>query len=358
MSRPGRLAAALLTLGLLAAPGPAAAATPVAADETTSDGVVWSLQPADEAGPDGRVSVRLELAPGDQAQDHLALTNYSDHEVTFALDAGDGVIDDGEFDVSSNDTTPTDGGSWVQIDAQATVAAGQTAIVPFTVTVPDDATPGDHPAGIVASVTSTGTDESGAQVQMMSRVGVRLHLRVTGEIVAGLAAEQLVARYVPSLNPFAPGRVELTYVVASTGNVRLGMSATATTHGWTGPTVSTADSVREILPGGTVHRSVVLEDVWPTGRLTTALSLAASAVGDDAVLVDPELVGGSVTVWAVPWTQLALVVAVVLLVLGVWWLRRRSRRRFAAALAAARAEGAAAHRTSVAGATDPAPATH
>ncbi|GAA1816749.1 hypothetical protein [Nesterenkonia flava] len=64
-------------------------------------------------------------------------------------------------------------------------------------------------------------------VGMESRVGVRVHLRVAGDLVPTLAVTGLETRYEGSWNPFTPGTLYVDYRVENTGNVRLGSESTA-----------------------------------------------------------------------------------------------------------------------------------
>ncbi|TGJ94378.1 hypothetical protein DLJ96_19990, partial [Actinotalea fermentans ATCC 43279 = JCM 9966 = DSM 3133] len=75
--------------------------------------------------------------------------------------ASDGVVTaDGQFDLLPAGATPVDGGAWITLGEGDTagptqrveVAAESSVTVPFTVAVPADATPGDHPAGVVAAL--------------------------------------------------------------------------------------------------------------------------------------------------------------------------------------------------------------
>ena len=135
-------------LGITALALPAAAA----AEETeTESSVTWAMSPADESGPDGRSWVELELDPGASATEHLAVRNFGDREVTFAITAADGYFTPtGRFNMLPSDATSVDAGTWISVDDQVTVAPGGTAALPFTVEVPDDATPGDHAARMAA----------------------------------------------------------------------------------------------------------------------------------------------------------------------------------------------------------------
>ncbi|MFC8192574.1 hypothetical protein ACFUMH_13040 [Cellulomonas sp. NPDC057328] len=330
-------------------PAAAAAGHPAAPAAAPEPGgtVTWTVQPATAEGPDGRISLRHVLDPGASVEDHVTVTNFSDRAATFVVSAGDGTVTDGgDFDVLPGDGPPQDGGAWVrltppegvQADAagRLTVTLGPTASVtlPLTITVPADARPGDHPAGVVAELV-----DDGAGVRLEARVGTRVHLRVTGDIAAGVVADDVRARWEPSWNPFAPGTVHLSYVVRNGGDVRLGATSTATLAGPVGAGAATRTSaVREVLPGrsAAVETSVPL---WPLVRASGRVTVTPLVVGEDVVDVPLEGSSVAVAVWTPPWAQLVLVLVVAGAVVLTVRLRRRSARRVQeqidAALAAA-----------------------
>lgn len=351
-------ALALLTALLLSAAGPAVAAVDPAAEAAADPAVArttWSLEPAvTEAAPDARVSFRHAVDPGAEVGDTVVLTNFSDHPATFDVYAGDGVVTaDGQFDLPPTGTDPERAGTWIALgDAAGTlgepgavqrveVAPGTEVALPFVVRVPADATPGDHPAGIVAALAT----DAGSGVAMDSRVGTRLHLRVTGEIAPALAVRDVRTTYTPSWNPFAPGTLRLDYTVANTGNVRLGATAAASVTGPFGVAGASASgpALREVLPGQTAGGSVEVE-AWPLVRLDGDVALTPAVVGDDEVAAALSAAGAGWSAWAVPWVQLGVVLLLVGVVLAVRQARARreaaTRRRIAAAVAAAQGSAA------------------
>ncbi len=181
---------------------------------------------------------------------------------------------------------------------------------------------------------------------MTQRVGVRVHLRVTGEIEPTVAITDVDVKYDPSINPFAPGRLEISYTVTNTGNVRLSSRQQAEIAGLFGlPTgADTGESglvgeQAEILPGQSAEVAAEIEGVWPLGRVTTEIVASQQAAGADTPFEVVELVSATAAVWAVPWPQLLVLLLVVGLLL-VWRRRRRAQRRKVEQLvAAARAEG-------------------
>lgn len=309
----------------------------------------WTLEPASADGPDGRVSLRHVMDPGSVVKDHVTVTNFSAEPATFALYASDGIVSPtGDFDLLPPGAAPVDGGSWIAIGAVEgsvpraggillELSAGESAIVPLTITVPADALPGDHPAGVVAELTQ---DDDGA-VRMASRVGVRAHLRVSGEIVASLRPDVVSASWIPSWNPFAPGTVEVTFAIANDGNVRLGAESAVALTGPFGlaPAESTT-SAREVLPRQKMLTTVAVP-AWPLVLGSGTVELSPSVVGEDEITA-PEAASASFTVWTIPWSQLALVSLLVGGFLLLRFARSRSaarvQARIDAAVAAARAD--------------------
>ena len=207
MTRTSRAVTALAAAALGAAFAVSALAPPAfAADDDAS--VTWSVRPADESGPDGRSWVELTIDPGEQVTDHLALRNLSKSAVTFAIKAADGYITDtGRFNMLPSDKPSVDAGTWVSAPPAIEVGAGETRIVAFTVSVPENATPGDHAAGIAATVQSVGPSGTGTQVGIESRVGFPVMTRVTGELHPSLSIDAVRLDYDLSWNPFQPGQV-------------------------------------------------------------------------------------------------------------------------------------------------------
>ncbi|WP_200921764.1 WxL protein peptidoglycan domain-containing protein [Agromyces sp. Leaf222] len=322
-------AAALIVVGALATSAASPASASVSAEES-APAVTWSVAPADATGPDGRSRVELELDPGASATEHLAVHNLGDEEVTFAITAADGYLTStGRFNMLPSDQESVDAGAWISVADSVTVAPGATSIVPFTVAVPADATPGDHAAGVAASILSTSTGD-GARVGVESRVGFRVMTRVTGELApaVALAAD---GRYVISWNPFQPGRLEVTGVVENAGNVALAVEGAvesggdripatgfeADASGAAGPTSA------DLLPGEQRTLTFTIPAVWPIGPVTVPVVADATAVGPDGTQLAVHPATETVIVWALPLPQLVLLLALGLIVLGLALGRRR-----------------------------------
>lgn len=303
----------------------------------SSGDVTWMVRPSDGAGEDGRSWIEAEAAPGSSYSDHLLIRNLSDHDVTFALTAADGYFTQtGRFNMLTRDRPSVDAGTWISLPDSVDVGPGADVVVPFTVSVPENAVPGDHPAGVAASI-RTGQGEVGVE----SRVGFRVMTRVTGSLTPS-ATGQVEGRYAPSWNPFEPGRIDVGYTITNTGNTRLSAAPSVTVHSIFGTVVerADADAITEIAPGESRTAQLGIPEVWPLLGFTVTLDAPASVVpaGDG-----PDVPAVEVSGWtlALPWAQ---AITAVLAAILLWWLffeNRRRQRRLEALLEEARREGAA-----------------
>ena len=320
-----RLTLLALIAGLCVAVPTGAAWSATATQEAP---VTWAVTPSDADGPDGRTTVSLSLDPGATTTDHLAVRNLGEAEATFSLTAADGYYTDtGRFNMLDAGETSKDSGTWISVDPTVTIPAGETAVIPFTVAVPANATPGDHAAGIAASVRTTATDADGTQVGVDSRVGFRVSTRVSGELAPALEVSTVEAGYTASWSLFSPGRATVSYTATNAGNTALQLhdtvGDTATEHG-------------SLLPGE--QRTVTVDQVpaWPLGMLFLDLRVEGAVPGAELTAAP---FTDTLILWAVPWLHLLATLGVVLVLLAIFTGRRRNKRRLERLLDEAREAG-------------------
>ncbi|SNY61446.1 WxL protein peptidoglycan domain-containing protein [Paractinoplanes atraurantiacus] len=306
-----RIAATALTLAAVLAPP-----TPAHADALT-----WSVSPSGPKGPSGRTALDYKLDPGATLSDHIAVTNHSQEPLTLRLYASDAfTTPSGGFDLLAAGATPKDTGAWIKL-ARTTVTLPKSSrvIVPLTLTVPPNATPGDHAAGVVASL----TEATDGKFTVDHRVGTRVYLRVTGPLRPSQTISDVRLDVHPRWNPFTLPGVTATFTVNNTGNVRLGARPTAKASGpfGLGAVSATAPPIPEILPGGATRTSIRLDAVPPLFR--------------DQILLSTPDARSRHTLWLIPWPQLALTAALFSGWLFTRWRRRTRAAAVAAALAAA-----------------------
>lgn len=330
------LSFALAALAALVA-APAAAVTSEGGSE---DSVTWSVAPSDASGPDGRAWMELDLEPGAVVDEHLAIHNLSDTDVTFRIDAQDGYLTDkGRFNMLPSDAESTDAGTWIEVVEEISVAAGALAVVPFRVHVPADATPGDHAAGIAASVQSVGTGADGAELTVESRVGFRVMARVGGELRPSIEISEVSAEYHLDWNPFEAGTADVTYVVRNTGNTRVRFIPDVRVVGISAENPS--DAAIEMLPDDERTFSATAIGVWPSIVAPVAVSARPEVIIPPGFDESPPIaaVNSDILVPALPWPQLVVVAGIALLVFAYLRDRRRRREALQAMLEQARREG-------------------
>jgi hypothetical protein len=315
-------------------------AASAAGDDAAEPAIRWSVVPSSTTGADGRTAIEHTLDPGESVEDHVAVRNVSTEDVTFGLTAADGFFTRaGRFDILPSGEESVAAGTWIDVVESVAVPAGQTVVVPFTVSVPDGAEPGDHAAGLTASVVSLQSADDGTAVGVESRVGVRVLTRVTGEISPAVSIQDLSGTYATSWNPFRPGEITVDFTVANDGNTRLLASGEAATAGRSVMFPAAGEIEQELLPGDERPLTAVIDDVWPLFLSTTIVTVSAEVLTIDGSQTQFVPVSAELVVWAVPWPQLLLLLGAGLIIGSLVWGRFRARRRLDAMLWEAREEG-------------------
>jgi len=307
-------------------------------DEVPSASTTWSVRLAGAEGADGRAWLEQALDPGAQVREHMEVRNLGKTDADFTLQAADGYFTDtGRFNMLPRSEPSKDAGTWISLPDSVHVRAGETAIVPFTISVPDNATPGDHPAGVAAGVMASGDDAEGNSVGVDSRVGFRVMVRVKGELAPALTVEAQ-STYLGAWNPFRPGRVRIEYTIHNSGNARLSAAPSAAARGLLSASARVEGIVvTEFAPGETRTGTITVPNVWPAGSIDTTVFAEGKTVPESDTAVPPTRT--SVSVLAVPWPQLSLLLALAALTLLIIRLRRFHRARFHALLADAHERG-------------------
>ncbi|MDX3246111.1 hypothetical protein [Streptomyces sp. ME18-1-4] len=268
--------ALLLTLPLLLAATPAM--TPAGTPAATPRG--WSVAPSGG----GRPSFYAEGAPGTVLQDTVSVTNRGAEPLTVRLHA-----------TGAGTGARAGAGAGLGVvfaDAAPTVPARTRAEVPFTVTVPVDAEPGDHAGEIVVR------DAAGREAT------VRLLIRVGGPELAALTVEHVAVR-----------GDRITYELVNRGTTALVPRLAVHADGVLGAVLDRPPRTLpvQLAPG----RRLVLDEPWPdrpaldavTVRLTVTAPGAGRATGRaSARFMPPGTAAGALSVAAAGATGAAVVV--------------------------------------------------
>ncbi|WP_433385910.1 WxL protein peptidoglycan domain-containing protein [Micromonospora sp. KLBMP9576] len=308
------LAAAVATAALTVVPvGPAAAA----------DNGEWAVVPTPptNAGPTPRLYFFLESPAGRTLADSVRVINRTDTERTFTVYGADAynTARDGGFALRRSDEKQSDIGVWTAVGAGTVVIPPKAqADIPFVITVPTNASPGDHVGGIVAmeSVPGGRSESNGVAIAVQRAVGARIYLRVAGPEVPGL---NLADPDLTHPTPWLPTPVDgaLEYTLANTGNLRLAPAVTVTASGLFGHRIRQrgATPQLDLVPGAEARMRAPLTGLWPVDVVTATVTAKA----DGGVLA----VRTTRTV-VVSWTGLAVLAALIAAGVVAWRRRRRA----------------------------------
>ena len=336
--------ASVLACGLLpasaiaASPSPSASssASPSPTAKAAPSKATWGIGPAKtlsvghyEVDAD-RASFKWFVTPGGELSDHVAIVNLSATPLTLRVYTRDAENDtDGKLQLQPFSGKPTDAATWITVGlpggaASFIIPARSTAYLPVTLNIPANASPGDHTAGIISSLTAqvTGAGAQTINPDLEQRVAVPVQIRVSGAVNARLGVRSVHPSYAQALNPIGHGRTTITYTVANTGNVNLGAHASLVVTSWLGASIHVpVANIPVLLPGGSDTVTVELRGVLPEVFMNAKVSLAPLVPTSD---VDPNIVasGNSKHFLAIPW----MLIGIILLIIVAFWGYRRMRR--------------------------------
>jgi hypothetical protein len=314
---------------------PSATTAPTVAVTDSPSEVSWAAAPANTALGSGRAHFTYGLDPGTQITDAFAVVNRSTAPITLKLYASDAfTTTSGTIDLLPATDKPRDAGSWIALATnQVTLAPQQSSVIPFTVTVPAGATPGDHSAGIVTSLVA---ENGNGPVSLDRRLGSRVYLRVAGVLNPTLRVSDIHADYDGTPNPVSGGPTDVRYTVTNVGNVRLKAHQSVQLTGPLGLPLTTAEieDLPELLPGDSITRTASVGGAWPVVHVSAKVKLSPFA-SDDIPPVQAKTASATAGTWAWPWSQALVILVIAALIYGALALRRRRRQAVDAAVAAA-----------------------
>jgi hypothetical protein len=286
----------------------------------------WTVRTAaNDLGTD-RSSYSYTVEPGAVVQDGVVVTNRGASPLRLAVYAGNAhTTSDGGLDVAGDGGGATGVGAWVRTGRDGLVLQpGASATVPLTVSVPEDASAGDHVGAVVTAV-----DDQDGGTDVTRRIGIRMTIRVSGDLVPALRVENARLSWSGGLDLLARGTAVLTYTIRNTGNMVLSVQQTASVAGPFGwlPARARAAAPPRLLPGERWTTTVPVHDV--AGLFSLDGKAAVTPVVTDAAgttsALDPVVVRAHG--WAIPWAPLLVVLAVLaaFVVLAAALRRRRTR---------------------------------
>lgn len=259
---------------------PAARAAPAA----------WTVEPGA-----GRAYVYLEGVPGTVLEDRVSVTNPGAKPLTVRLRPADAYNTRSGALAVRGDRTSTGAGTWITLASETlTVPPRTRAEIPFSVTVPSGALPGDHPGAIMAA--SDGRES-----------GVRIHLRVGGPTLAAFTVEDV--------RIFAGA---IHYTLVNRGNTALTPRVAFRADGLFGQVLRRAPRKLpvELLPA----QRVSLSEKWPDPPALDSVTVHIEATASRDATAE-----ASASAAFVPWGTVTAAAAGLLAAGGtaLWCVRRR-----------------------------------
>ena len=203
--------------------------------------------------------------------DHVAIVNLGVTPLTLRVYSRDAENDiNGKLQLQPFSGKPTDAATWMTVACPAVPRLHRSGALDRLLTgdikFPTNASPGDHTAGIISSLTSqvTGAGAQSINPDLEQRVAVAVQIRVSGAVNARLDVSSVHPSYAQALNPIGHGRTTISYTVTNTGNVNLGAHASLVVTSWIGASLHVpVASIPVLLPGGSDTVNVELHGVLP-----------------------------------------------------------------------------------------------
>lgn len=302
--------------------------------------VTFGIGPASGGTADDRPYITYGVAPGAVIFDSVAIVNQSDEPLELLVYSADGITTEGGgLDVRERASSNISLGSWmtiaeetgpvsVTVPPQSAQTGRGEVVLPVQIAVPQDAPPGDHVGGIVASLVSLSENDEAQNIELEQRVAARFYVRVDGPLEPAVDVEVVDVTYTAGANLWDRGAADVTYRVTNTGNTRLGVQSVLEISGpfGLGAVRAEGEAVSELVPnGGTATFTATLPDVPALIRMTATVDVAtAPAPGAEQFDVTD---GDSASFWATHWQMLALLVLILVIIIAVVVSIRRRRRR-------------------------------
>lgn len=168
------LAALLAFAAVLALPVSTAVFAEEGSDESEKPAVWLQVSP---------VSQRLNLNPGDHGEYEMTVENIGSGDFTFKVYASPYNVVGEQYDLNFTEETPRSQiVRWINFEqSEYALAAGEKQIVKYTIDVPEDVAGGGQYATIFAESSGRALDANTSGVQTVSRIGMILYARVSGE---------------------------------------------------------------------------------------------------------------------------------------------------------------------------------
>lgn len=254
--------AALVALAWVGASALSAHADEPSQPSSASGQVAWSMTPVITDVGEERSNFVYALEPGASADDAVLVRNSGAVPLDLAVNGSDAFTDGaGALDIVTENAA-AGAGSWISPATDGVhIEPGELVRIPFRVSVPADAQPGEHAAALLTVLAN-----DGETVSVDMRYATRVTVTVAGELTAGIALDAPALNVTTGFWPWEPATAEVSYEVRNTGNTRL--------------------TALQLIAGSGI-------DVYSAAEATNGLVTLAELLPDSLVAVDAAVEMGS-----------------------------------------------------------------
>lgn len=277
---------------------------------------------------------QLTIGPGENWSSSIKVVNTNEYPVTYYARVvdfnaeGEGGKSTFTPLIEGTDNSDTLAG-WVTLGAKPiTIPAGESAPVPFAVSIPDNAAPGGHYAAILIG-TEPGLDPvTGPSMKVSSFVSSLLFVRVKGDV----HESGRIREFVTQESLYGTTKADFVLRFENTGNTHLKPQGEVVIYNMWGKErgkvlINQKNSFGNVLPESVRRFEFGWEgalDIFDIGRYKAEVTLS---YGDEA----RQNTSASAYFWVVPFVPVASVGGglLVLIVSLIWFIRRYIRRALA-----------------------------
>lgn len=281
---------------------------------------------------------QLTVGPGESWTSSIKVVNNNSYAVTYAPEVVDfesqGEGGQGKFvpliESFANEPKRTDSlGTWIELSKDPiTIEAGESAQIPFTVRVPENADPGGHYAAIMVGPYQGNDTEAGSHMKVSSFVTSLLFVKIKGDIVES----GRIREFGTEKQLYQKPEANFLLRFENTGNTHLRPQGSITLYNMWGKERGQVLINEKSNFGNVLPRSIRKfefswtgsENIFDIGRYSAIVTLA---YGDDG----KQNTSATTYFWVIPMVPAAITIAVILLIgtLLTWMIRRYIRRALA-----------------------------
>lgn len=269
------------------------------------------------------------LEPGQVQQEGVLLVNNTEEVKTLLVYAVDSVVSSGGAFACRQKSEPQEGvGAWVLLgEEEVTLASGGNKIIPFTISVPPNASAGEQNGCIIIQEKKE-KDPNQTGVSLSFRTGLRIAVTVPGELVRQL---EIVGLTVEKNN----GMVVYKPAVRNTGNVSIDTTVKVRTQHFLNLENSEHGGQYPILRGEVSDWNFELKNFFLGGFYKATLSVFYEAgnnieigkeTGENILVIEGPSQWFFVppTFWAFV-IELLILVVIVFIIFSYWMFKKRAR---------------------------------